>query len=614
MNLKKELGFIDVFCIATGAMISSGLFVLPSLAYAKAGPGVILSYILAGALVLPTMLSKAELTTAMPKAGGDYFFLTRSMGSAVGTIGGMSSWFSLSFKSAFALIGIGAYISLITDSPINIIALCCCVFFIIVNLIGIKPAGRFQVIFVLGLLGILFFYILRGLPYIKAERLSPLMPFGFSSVLSTAGFVFISYGGLTKVASIAEEIKKPGRNIPLGMIFSLVIVGALYASVVLVTIGVLDYEELTRSLTPISDGANAFMGTFGGFLLAAAALLAFVSTANAGIMAASRYPIAMSRDGVLPGVLGKVNRWGIPYVSVLLTGGFMILVILLLKLEILVEVASTLLILLYIFANLAVIIMRESKIQNYQPKFRSPLYPWVQILGMIGGGFLIFEMGSLPLLITGVFLIGGFTWYLLYVRFRVYRESALLHVIERITAKELTSYTLETELKGILRERDQIVEDRFDQLIKRSKILDLKDSLSVEEFFKLASAALAESLGVKEETLFNLLMERERESSTVIIPGLAIPHIIIEGDNKFEILLVRCRKGIIFSDDLPPVNAVFVLVGTRDERNFHLRALAAIAKIVQEVHFDKKWLNARNPEELRDIILLSTRKRESSSL
>lgn len=609
MRLKKELGLVDVFCIAAGAMISSGLFVLPSLAYAKAGPGMILSYILAGALVLPTMLSKAELTTAMPKAGGDYFFLTRSMGSAVGTIGGVSSWFSLSFKSAFALVGIGAYMSLITNIPITTIALCCCIFFIIVNLIGVKPAGRFQVIFVLGLLGIISLYILRGLPQIRAERLSPLMPLGFGPILSTAGFVFISYGGLTKVASVAEEVKNPGRNIPLGMIFSLVIVGTLYAAVVLVTIGVLDPQELKRSLTPISDGAHAFMGTFGEALLATAALLAFVSTANAGIMAASRYPIAMSRDGVLPGVLGKVNRGGIPYVSVLLTGGFMISVILLLKLEVLVEVASTLLILLYIFANLAVIIMRESKIQNYQPGFRSPLYPWVQILGMIGGGFLIIEMGSLPLLITGAFLLGGFGWYLLWVRFRVYRESALLHVVERITAKELTSYSLETELKGILRERDQIVEDRFDRLIKRSKILDLEDSLRVEEFFKLASAALAEPLGVREEVLFTLLMEREKESSTVIIPGLAIPHIIIEGDNKFEILLVRCRKGIIFSDDLPPVNAVFVLAGTRDERNFHLRALAAIAKIVQEVHFDKNWLNARNPEELRDIILLSSRKR-----
>ena len=132
-SLKKELGLLDVFCIASGAMISSGLFILPALAFKATGPSLILSYILAGILVLPAMLAKAELTTAMPKAGGEYFFIERPIGTAFGTVGGFASWFSLSFKSAFALVGIGLFATLInpgiTDFEIKLIAVGSCLFF-----------------------------------------------------------------------------------------------------------------------------------------------------------------------------------------------------------------------------------------------------------------------------------------------------------------------------------------------------------------------------------------------------------------------------------------------------------------------------------------------------
>ena len=151
-ELKKGLGLLDIFCVAVGAMISSGLFVLPGLAFEKAGPAVVLSYMLAGFLCIPTLLSKAELITAMPKAGGDYFYIMRGFGPLLGTMAGFSTWFSLSLKGAFALLGMGAYVSLITDVPINVVALFCCLFFVVLNLLGVKKAGRLQVLLVLGLI------------------------------------------------------------------------------------------------------------------------------------------------------------------------------------------------------------------------------------------------------------------------------------------------------------------------------------------------------------------------------------------------------------------------------------------------------------------------------
>jgi len=609
-SLKKELSLADVFCIASGAMISSGLFILPGIAFAKTGPALFLSYLIAGLLAIPAMLSNAELTTAMPKTGGDYFFITRSMGYALGTILGAASWFSLSLKSAFALIGMSAYVALICNVPIVTIGVFLCLFFMVLNIIGIKEASIFQRFLVFGLFGVLLFYIFYGFPSIHIKHYVPFMPFGPGSIFATAGFVFISYGGLTKIASIAEEVKNPGRNIPLGMILSIIVVSIFYALVVFITTGLLEPSVLKVSLTPVSDGAAVFAGNGGAIIMAVAAILAFVSTANAGIMSASRYPIAMSRDKILPSFFQGINsRFNSPHYSILFTGMFMILAIVFLRLELLVKVASTFLIMLFLFSNLAVIIMRESKIQNYQPKFKSPLYPWIQIIGIITGLFLIFKMGRDTYSIAGIFIVSGVIWYLIYVWPKVKKEFALIHIVSRITAKELTDGHLEAELKNILRERDNIVEDRFDQLINDCTILDLQGSVIMEEFFKKAADMLGKELSVDKEYIYHLLIEREKESSTVIREGLAIPHIIVDSQHEFRILLARCKEGIAFPGVDSRVHIVFMLIGSKDERNLHLRALAAIAEIAQGRNFDKRWLSARNMQELRDVILLAERKR-----
>jgi len=610
LKLKKELNLLDVFCIASGAMISSGIFILPGLAYARAGPAVVISYLLAGLLAITGMLSQAELVSAMPRAGGAYFFTARAMGPAVGTVNGLLIWFSLCLKSAFALVGMAAFTVLIVKLDIHIISLILCLFFIAINMLGIRKASIAQILLVFGLLAILTLYVVFGLRAIDVHHFESFAPEGLWAILSTAGFVFISYGGLLKVASVAEEVRDPGRIVPLGMILSLLVVSILYMFVVMVTTGVLQPGLLNTTLTPISDGAAVFMGTWGRILLDIAAILAFISTANAGIMAASRFPLALSRDGLLPGFLGKINaRFKTPHVSIMVTGIFMVLS-LFLKLDVLVKAASAVLILTFIFSCLSIIVLRESRLQNYQPSFYSPLYPWLQIVGIIGFGFLLVGVGMEPLIVCAFLMVGGFVLYWFYGRITADREYALLHLIERITAEELTTHLLETELKEIIRERDDITKDRFDRLVERCHVLDLEGGMTVEAFFRRVAETMSGEVPMEQDALFHLLMERERASSTVLTPGLAIPHIIIEGEHVFDILIARCREGIAFSPSAPQVHAVFVLMGTMDERNFHLRALAAIAQIVQDPRFEKRWMSARSKESLRDIVLLGKRLRE----
>jgi amino acid transporter/mannitol/fructose-specific phosphotransferase system IIA component (Ntr-type) len=612
MKLKQELGLLDVFCIASGAMISSGLFILPGMAYAKAGPSVIVCYFLAGLLSLPGMLSIAEMTTAMPRAGGDCFTIIRSLGPGVGTVAGLLSWFALAMKSAFALVGMSIFTRLIVDIDIHIIALFFCLLFLGINLVGIKEAGRTQVALVAGLLALMLVYIVAGLPKVKVENLAPFVPHGLVGMFFTTGFVFVSYTGLLKIASVAGEIKNPARDIPLGMIVSLLVVGIVYTFVVFITVGVLDGDRLSHSLMPISDGAEVFIGNSGKVALAIAAILAFLSTANAGIMTSARSLVPLSNDGLLPGTLGRINaRFRTPHNALLVTAVF-IIISLFLKLDILVEAASIVLILTNILACLSVIILRESRIQNYRPTFNVPLYPWMQIAGIVGFCFIILEMGKEALFVSFLLIVTGIFVYWFYGRIRTNREYALLHLIERITAKELTSYSLEEELREIIRQRDEIVKDRFDRIVEQCAVIDIDKAVSADEFFRLISEELSGRLGVQTEDVYRRLVAREKESSTVLSDNLAIPHIVIEGEHTFDILIARCKDGVAFSDVRRQVRAIFVIVGSKDERNFHLYSLSAIAQIVQDPHFERRWMTAKSTEVLRDIVLLGQRKRPTA--
>jgi len=612
--LKKKLGFLDVFSIASGAMISSGLFILPSIAFSEAGPAIVISYLLAGVLMIPTVFSKAELTTAMPKAGGTYFFVERALGQFFGTIAGFSNWFSISLKSAFALIGIGAFAKLfypeLTYNNIKLIAIGFVFIFAFINLMSVKTAGKFQVIFVLILLMILAGYCFIGYRFVEPSHYIPFMPNGLKSILSTAGLVFISYGGLTKVSSIGEEVSNPKKNIVWGMFTALVIVNIIYVLVVDITVGLLHPDVLKTTILPITEGAKVFAKNTGVIFLSLAGALAFITTANAGIMSASRTPFAMSRDGLLPEVLKKLSKKNLPHISIWLTSFFMIIMIAVFNLKDLVKLASTLMLLLFLLVNISLIMMRESRVVSYKPEFYSPMYPYLQILSIIVYGFLIVEMGTVSLIAGTVFLFISFLWYTFYVRKKVMRKSALMYIVERVVLsdKVFVSQTLEDELREILIERDEIVEDRFDSIIRKAKIIDISEEEKLEVLFKRVSSVIEERIGIDRNKIYKLLIERETKSSTVIAESLAVPHIIIEGENIFDILILRAKKGIVFSDN-SIVNAIFVLSCSIDERNFYLRALTAIAQIAQEKDFMKNWMNAKNEEDLRNLLLLSSRKR-----
>ncbi|MBI9015921.1 MAG: amino acid permease [Phycisphaerae bacterium] len=616
MSLKKVLTVLDVFSISTGAMLS-GVFILPALAYETAGSAVLVSYLIAGALALTGLLSQAELASAMPKAGGTYFYVTRSMGSAVGTVYGLITWLAIVLKSAFELVFMSTAIIVLGHLNQHLmiplaLVLCCC--FIALNIFGVKEAGRMQTYIVLVILGALVVFVIKSFGYCQTQNFSPFNPNGFSSIFATAGLVFISFGGLLKVASVAEEVKDPGKTLPRAMLMSLAVVQLSYLLIIFMLIG----EQVTPGIlktmlfkeAPISQTANLVMGNGYRIFFAIIAILAVISAVNSGIMAASRYPLALSRDKMLPPWLGNISsKFETPINSLILTG-IVIAIALFFDIKVLVKAASCVLIMTYIFTNAAVVILRESKVQNYRPQFKSPLYPWVQVIGALGLIALMAEMGPTPLFVSLGLALLGFVVYWFYGRQRASQEYALLHLIGRITAQEFTSHSLERELKDIIHERDEVLKDGFDRLVESCPVMDIAGPLTRDEFFGIAADVIGEDLGIEIETVLQSLIQREQQGCTALSPLLAIPHIVIPGEKHFDVLMFRCSEGIHFSAESTSIKAVIVLIGTRDQRRGHLMALAAIAQIVQEDDFSQRWLKAKNPEALRDLILLGKRQRQ----
>lgn len=628
-RLRKQLKAFDVFSIATGAMFSSGFFLLPGLAAAQTGPSVILAYFVAGLLIMPAMFSVAELSTAMPRAGGAYYFIDRSLGPLFGTIGGIGSWLALIFKSTFALIGMGAYVAIFIDLPITPVALTLTVIFGITNVIGAKESSWLQNVLVSTLVSILIFYVFQGffavvnVNFFEVLR-SEFQPFfqsGAEGFFSTIGLVFVSYAGLTKVASVSEEIQNPDRNIPLGMMLSLATATFIYVVGVFIMVMLLEPEALHADLTPVATAGEIFMnwlpGNTGLILVVIAAIAAFASTANAGIMSAARYPLAMARDELISTKFSKIGRFGTPTLATIATVGAMILLILLFNVESVAKLASAFQLLLFGILNICVIVMRESEIEGYDPGFKSPLYPFMQIAGFFISAFLIAQMGFLSIAFTIAMTAVSVIWYFTYAKKRINRQGAIFHVHARLGQHQYDG--LERELRGILREKGLRREDTYELAIGRAIVLDLTKKKTLSEITNLVSEKLSNKMDVAKEDISTAFLENKNEGVLPVGNSAALTHARIEDEIPTEVALIRIKKGIPLIGDnydftekvddnkSQNVHCLVYLMSSNKKSGQHLRILAHLAEMIDTADFKNRWLNAKDETELREILLRDER-------
>ena len=464
-ELAKDLGLLAALTIGVGTMIGAGIFVLPGQAAAAAGPAVALSFIVGGVISLFTALSASELGTAMPKAGGSYYYVNHALGPLFGSIAGWGNWMGLAFASAFYTLGFGEYLATFLPLPtltfgsialtsglvigplglteFQIGALLAGITFIAVNYVGAKETGSVQIVIVTLLVGILTVFSILGVLQADLSTLRPFFPpetGGGAAILPATGLVFVSFLGFAKITTVAEELRNPGRNLPLAVVGSVVIVTVMYAIIMIVLMGVINWRQLGPEFTttPVLDVSEIAFGTIGlagvGVgLLTFAGLLATASSANASILASSRINFAMGRDKLISHRLNAIHpNFATPYRSIAVTGGIILLFIVVGDVKTLAKAGSVLHLIVYGLLNVALIVMRQADVEEYQPEFTVPLYPVVPILGAVTSFGLIAFMEPIEIALSFVFVVGGVVWYLVYGRRKADKKGILSqHILSR---------------------------------------------------------------------------------------------------------------------------------------------------------------------------------------
>ncbi|MDG5762120.1 amino acid permease, partial [Natronococcus sp. A-GB1] len=392
-ELARDLGFLEAYTLGLGTMIGAGIFVLPGIVAESAGPASMISFMIGGMVALLAALSLSELATGMPKAGGSYYYVNHALGSFFGTIVGWGMWAGLMFATAFYMLGFGQYLLNRPSGALTVIlaGLAMASLLVAVNYRGVKETGSLQNVIVIILIALILVFIAIGLLNIDLTLLDPFVREGegWPVVAATAGTVFVTFIGFEVIATSAEEIKNPGRNLPLSMIAAVVTPTILYVLVMLVSTGTLPVPELAASDVPVADVAAEAAGQFGvlvvgdyalefatvgSLVMIAGAILATVSSANASILSAARVNFAMGRDQILTNWLNKIHdRYRTPYRAILATGAvILILIASPLPIATLADVASFMFLITYALVHVAVVVLRRADPDEYDPDFRIP--------------------------------------------------------------------------------------------------------------------------------------------------------------------------------------------------------------------------------------------------
>lgn len=403
--------------VSIGGMLS-GIFVLPGLAVGITGSSVWLAFLVAALCILPAVLSKSELGTAMPKSGGTYVYIERAFGPLFGTIAGIGLWLSLLLKSAFSLVGLSAYLYVVVnidEAYTKAIALLALLLIFLLNVFGLKKVEKTQLVIVTTSIISLIVIIVLGFNSFDSKLTEPVFSDGTNGFIAGVAFLYISYAGVTKIAAIAGEIKNPAKNLPLTMIISLFLITTIYCLVALALVGNVEASILATDIKPIHTLFQTIGGETFGLIAGVVGALTLMSMANSGVLASSRFPFAMSKDGLLPSYLAGINsRFMTPVSAILTTSILIALAIIFLDVVKIAKLASAFKVLMFIFNELTVIVLRETNAQWYKPTFKSPMYPYVQIFGILSGIVLLAYLGVMPVVsVIGVVIL-GFLIFLVY--------------------------------------------------------------------------------------------------------------------------------------------------------------------------------------------------------
>jgi APA family basic amino acid/polyamine antiporter len=423
-ELIRSLGFWGAAGIGIGAIIGTGIFVLIGVAAGVAGPAVILSFIIAGFVALLTGLSTAELSSFIHESGGSYIYTTKAFGAFPGFVVGWMKSFDYIVGASAVSVGFAAYFAYFVGIPattatIVIVATFWPLVLMLLNLKGIQEASWTNNLLVaLKILALLIFIVVGASALIASGDYSnyfPFFPHGFSGVMSGAAIIFFAFIGFNTIATMAEEVKVPERNVPRAILFAFAVCTLIYIAVAIVAVGIVNWEALGSTSAPLEFALktitdNIFILEF----LAVSALFATTSVIMASIMGGSRALFAMARQGVLPKVLSTISRQNVPVYTILLCGFVISGIVLATRgnLNWLASIFNFGTLLTFFFINLSLLQLRKT-MPDVKRGFKVPLYPYTPVFALISCIVLAFYLNANAVMTACVFLVVGIIVYYL---------------------------------------------------------------------------------------------------------------------------------------------------------------------------------------------------------
>lgn len=533
-GLKRTVGFKSVIGLNLASMLGSCLL-LPGIANTLTGSSAWLAIVVSGFAVLPACISKGELATAMPYSGGDYIYLARAFGPMLGAVTGIGVWFDLLFQAIFGLRGSTEYIKVllgdVSEAWLKVIGVFLLVAVLCLNLSGMKWVKTVTKWYTLLIMVVLLTIALSCFGSDEStntnyeENFFTNGPVGF---FETAAYVHMGYGGLTKICALASEVKNPGFNLPWGMLLSLFIMVAWFSTVTSVMATIVDDIDKTDYAPFYTMGTAAVNKGMGKFC-AALCVVGMASMGNVSLLAVARFPFAMARDGLVPLQFEQIwHRTSAPWFSLVFCSFFIGIAVVTLPIDRIVKLASSFKIIIFIMCNIAIIVFRQNRPTWYKPEFLSPIYPFIQIVGIVMGIFLLTLMNVEGAIATLVIIIMGVVAYMCYGRkhgrfMGVWKPEEYFNIVP-------LAYLEHKELQEAAEEEG------------RNSQSD-KDVDALLNFMIHDSAFLADwSTWKHEEILFWLLHVNEgRYSKYGSSLGISVPSMLVSGEdlNQINDLVLR---------------------------------------------------------------------------
>jgi len=464
-RLRRVLGPVALTSLGVGAIIGTGIFVLTGVAaHDKTGPALMLSFVMSGIACIFAALCYAEFASMVPVAGSAYTYAYATMGELFAWIIGwdlileyavasatVAHGWAHYFQSLIDQLGIhlpyvlsnapfdkdsstGHYVT--TGAWFDLPAIVIAGIITVILVIGIRESAGFNAFMVMVKLAIVLFVIVVGAFYVNPANWHPFAPYGLTGIaffgktifgqtgtggeplgmLAGAAVIFFAYIGFDSVSTHAEEAKNPKRDVPIGIITSLVLCTILYIAVAAVITGMVPYNQINID-APVSDAFRQAGVPWARFLISVGAVTGITSVLLVMMLSQPRVFLAMARDGLLPtSFFGAVHdRFRTPWKSTILTGIFVATVAAFVPLKILAELVNIGTLLAFVMVCAAVLIMRRTNPGAPRP-FRAPFVPWTPILGIALCSLLMFSLPSENWLRLIGWLIIGFVIYFSYGR------------------------------------------------------------------------------------------------------------------------------------------------------------------------------------------------------